>query len=79
MAAATRSGAPPAAEGTPEMRFAGQRERDRARQPRARQSPESRAPSYFALMITVFMNASPMLSDVASPRSATAMCTMRRS
>ena len=34
---------------------------------------------YFALMMTVFMNASPMLSDVASPRSATAMCTMRRS
>ncbi len=43
--------------------------------------PESRAPNpdYFALMITVFTNASPMLSDVASPRSATAMCTMRRS
>ena len=31
------------------------------------------------LIITVFMKASPMLSDVASPRSATAMCTIRRS
>ena len=78
------------------MRFAGQRERDRARQPCGRQSPGSRvplaapkpadkgageggSPGYFALMMTVFMNASPMLSDVASPRSATAMCTMRRS
>ena len=34
---------------------------------------------YFAEMMTVFTNASPMLSDVASPRSATAMWTMRRS
>ena len=40
---------------------------------------EGGSPDYFALMMTVFMNASPMLSDVASPRSATAMCTMRRS
>lgn len=31
------------------------------------------------LMMTVFMNASPMLSDVASARSATAMWTIRRS
>ncbi len=37
-------------------------------------------PAYFrAAMITVFMNASPMLSDVTSDRSVTAMCTIRRS
>ena len=35
---------------------------------------------YFrAAMMTVFMNASPMLSDVTSARSVTAMCTIRRS
>jgi hypothetical protein len=37
-------------------------------------------PRYFrAAMITVFMNASPMLSDVTSDRSVTAMWTIRRS
>ena len=41
MAAAPRSGAPPAADRTPEMRFAGQRERDRATQPRS--APPARA------------------------------------
>ena len=45
-----------------------------------RHAPGSARPGYFlAAMITVFMNASPMLSDVTSDRSVTAMCTMRRS
>ena len=40
----------------------------------------SAANTYFLLeMMTVFMKASPMLSDVASGSSATARCTTRRS